>query len=138
MTVAISSNRLVSLNAFKLGIVLGKGAFGKVRLVEHKATGIKYALKYVNKKRCIDSKSTTNIFRERILLQDLAHPLIINLKYAFQDDTNLYFVIDYAQGGDLRFYLDMHHRVDDDTLRVYAAELCCAIEYLHSNMIVHR
>lgn len=85
--------------------ILGKGAFGKVRLVEHKKTGVKYALKYINKKKCIESKSTTNIFRERIILQDVFHPLIINLKFAFQgikvlilDDANLFFIIDYAQG----------------------------------------
>jgi serine/threonine kinase 32 len=129
---------LVSLKAFKLLTVLGKGAFGRVRLVEHRQTGQKFALKYINKKKCIESKSTTNIFRERILLQDLHHSLIINLKFAFQDDANLFFVIDYAQGGDLRFHLDKNGKVDDVSLQIYVAELSSAIAYLHSQRVVHR
>lgn len=66
------------------------------------------------------------------------HPYVINLKYAFQDDENLFFVIDYAPGGDLRFHLDKNGRVDDASLVIYAAELSTAIEYLHDQNIVHR
>ena len=95
-------------------------------------------MKYVNKKNCIESKSTRNIFRERVLLQDLSHPFIINLKYAFQDDENLFFIIDYAPGGDLRFHLDKNGKIDDITLQMYMAELCLGVRYLHTQYIVHR
>ena len=130
--------KIVTLRLFKLEGVLGKGAFGKVRLVEHKLTKEKYALKYINKRKCIDQKSTKNIYRERVLLQDLAHPLLVNLKYAFQDDENLFFIIDYAQGGDLRFHLDKMGRIDDETLKIYAAEMASAIHYLHTQYVAHR
>jgi serine/threonine kinase 32 len=81
-------NIIVTLKSFKLLTILGKGAFGKVRLVELRKTGEKFALKYVIKKSCIERKSTTNVFRERIILQDVCHPLIINLKFAFQGINN--------------------------------------------------
>lgn len=110
----------------------------KVKLVQHKDTQEKFALKFINKKDCIESKSLVNIFRERILLQNLMHPLIVNLKFAFQDDMNLFFVIDYCQGGDLRFHLDAQGTIDDVTLRIYAAELASVLSYLHSFKVVHR
>ena len=39
----------VGLNHFTLGRVVGKGAFGKVRIVEHKYTKLTFALKYIRK-----------------------------------------------------------------------------------------
>ena len=40
---------LVNLNHFRLLRVVGKGAFGKVRIVERKDTGLTFALKYIRK-----------------------------------------------------------------------------------------
>jgi len=40
---------LVNLNQFRLLRVVGKGAFGKVRIVERKDSGLTFALKYIRK-----------------------------------------------------------------------------------------
>ncbi len=42
-------SRIVNLNHFRLLRVVGKGAFGKVRIVERKDTGLTFALKYIRK-----------------------------------------------------------------------------------------
>lgn len=42
-------NKAVNLNHFRLLRVVGKGAFGKVRIVERKDTGLTFALKYIRK-----------------------------------------------------------------------------------------
>ena len=42
---------------------------------------------------------------ERQLLSDLKHTFIINMLYAFQDRDNLYMVMDYLSGGDLRYHI---------------------------------
>jgi hypothetical protein len=52
---------LVNLNHFRLLRVVGKGAFGKVRIVERKDTGLTFALKYIRKDEGEDSQ-----FRSRI------------------------------------------------------------------------
>jgi serine/threonine kinase 32 len=39
----------VNLNHFRLLRVVGKGAFGKVRIVEEKHSGLTFALKYIRK-----------------------------------------------------------------------------------------
>ena len=47
---ALTDNALaVNLNHFRLLRVVGKGAFGKVRIVERKDSGLTFALKYIRK-----------------------------------------------------------------------------------------
>ncbi|KAI8925426.1 kinase-like domain-containing protein [Entophlyctis helioformis] len=128
----------VDLRDFKLRQVIGKGAFGKVKLVEHKITKSKYALKYINKLQCIEKKQVYHMFDERMLLESLEHPFIVNLRYAFQDDENMFMVLDVALGGDLRYHLLRLGTFPEDTLKVYAAEVGLALQYLHSQRIMHR
>jgi serine/threonine kinase 32 len=43
-----------------------------------------------------------NIIQERRLLEEIDHPFICNMRYAFQDDENCFMVLDLMLGGDLR------------------------------------
>ena len=87
--------------------MVGKGAFGKVRIVERKDTGLTFALKYIRKDEGTDpnleervhilncravvrSESVRNIIRERRMLEHLNHPFLCNLRYSFQDIEYLY------------------------------------------------
>ncbi|KAI8619463.1 kinase-like domain-containing protein, partial [Chytriomyces sp. MP71] len=128
----------VDLRTFHLLRVVGKGAFGKVRIVEKKDSGVLYALKYINKLQCIRMRAIQNIFRERCILEDINHPLIVNLRYAFQDDYHMFMVLDLMEGGDLRFHLDKHGGFPEHIIRAWAAEIVFGIIYLHSKNVLHR
>ena len=99
----------MNLNHFRLLRVVGKGAFGKVRIVERKDTGLTFALKYIRKDEgqsrqgldpslehwltpfsVVRSESVRNIIRERRMLEHLDHPFLCNLRYSFQDIEYLY------------------------------------------------
>ena len=108
------------------------------RIERKKKSHAQFALKYIDKKKCIENHATNNIFRERMVLQSLQHQYIVNLKYAFQDDENLFMVLDLAEGGDLRCHLDRLKVMKEDSLIVYTAEISHALAYLHSNGIIHR
>jgi serine/threonine kinase 32 len=95
-------------------------------------------LKYINKQECIKSGTLRNIFRERMIIQELDHVFILNLRYAFQDEENLFFVMDWAKGGDLDFNLKRTQVLSLHTIRIYAAEIASALHYLHSHSIIHR
>ncbi|KAF4614238.1 hypothetical protein D9613_007733 [Agrocybe pediades] len=128
----------VNLYHFDLHRAVGKGAFGKVRVVEHKRSKKLYALKYIDKARCIRQKAVANIIQERRLLEEIDHPFIVNLRYAFQDDENCFFVLDLMLGGDLRFHLERKVHIKEEIVRFWIAELSCALEYLHRQRIIHR
>lgn len=61
-----------------------------------------------------------------------------NLRYAFQDDENLFMVLDLMLGGDLRFHLDRLGPLREEQVKFYIAELALALEDLHGRGIVHR
>ncbi|KAI8098838.1 AGC/YANK protein kinase [Halteromyces radiatus] len=128
----------VELAHFYLLRVIGKGAFGKVRIVQHRQTGREYALKYISKPRCIELNATHNIIAERRLLESIEHPLIVNMRYAFHDEENLFMALDLMLGGDLRFLLDRYVTLKEMQVRFYIADIICALEYLHRRRIAHR
>ncbi|KAJ2815102.1 hypothetical protein IWW50_006926, partial [Coemansia erecta] len=66
----------LGLHKFRLLRVIGRGSFGKVRIVEHRSSGKTYALKYINKASCIGQKSHANTLRERDMLEEIDHPLV--------------------------------------------------------------
>jgi len=128
----------VTLFHFVLLRSVGKGAFGKVRVVQHKQTRDLYALKYINKAKCVKMKAVANIIQERRLLEEIDHPFVVNLRYAFQDDENCFFVLDLMLGGDLRFHLERLGSLSEDAVRFYVAEIASALTFLHEKRIIHR
>ncbi|OAJ44029.1 hypothetical protein, variant 4 [Batrachochytrium dendrobatidis JEL423] len=83
-------------------------------------------------------RAVENIIQERRLLEEIESNFICNMRYAFQDDENLFMVIDLMLGGDLRFHLDRMGVFKEDMIRLYTAEIACGLAYLHSKNIVHR
>ncbi|KAH8897055.1 kinase-like protein [Thozetella sp. PMI_491] len=126
-----------NLNHFRLLRVVGRGAFGKVRIVERKDTGLSFALKYIRKDEVVRSESVRNIIRERRMLEHVNHPFICNLRYSFQDIEYMYLVVDLMNGGDLRFHIS-RKTFTEDAVRFWIAELGCALRYIHGQGIIHR
>ncbi|KAJ5627038.1 Serine/threonine-protein kinase 32B [Penicillium herquei] len=133
----VACNDAVNLNHFRLLRVVGKGAFGKVRIVERKDTALTFALKYIRKEEVVRSESVRNIIRERRMLEHLNHPFLCNLRYSFQDMEYIYIVVDLMNGGDLRFHIS-RKCFTEEAVRFWMAELGCALKYIHSQGIIHR
>ncbi|ORX89718.1 kinase-like protein [Basidiobolus meristosporus CBS 931.73] len=127
----------VTLNHFVLQNSVGRGSFGKVRIVEHKETKKQYALKYINKVECIRMNALKNVLRERNILEKLDHPFICNMRFAFQDECNMFMALDLMLGGDLRFHLN-RRRFSEEAVRFWITELACGLRYLHKQSIIHR
>jgi len=69
-----------------------------------------FAMKEMLKARVINKNSVDSVIKELDFLRkiDQSDPhsnFIINVKYAFCDELNLYLLIDLLNGGDLRFHL---------------------------------
>ncbi|KAF9563547.1 hypothetical protein EC968_004819 [Mortierella alpina] len=127
----------VNLFQFKLMRVIGKGSFGKVRMVERRETGKVYALKYISKAQVIKMEAVRNILRERQILESLDHAFVVNMRFAFQDDEYMYMCMDLMMGGDLRFHMNRRN-FGEDVVRFWIAEMSSAVSHLHSLGIVHR
>lgn len=83
----------------------------------------------------------TRIFEERNILKLSDWPFIVNLHFWFQDDKFLYFVLDYAECGDLLSLINKFFENDglnEEMTRFITAEIVIALEYLHKNGIIYR
>ena len=125
-------------NMFEFIYVIGKGGFGKVWKVQYKKTKEYYALKEMSKRKILDKNSEKSINSERKFLSLLNHPFIVNMHYAFQDNDNLYLVIDMLSGGDLRYHCSRYRIFSEEQTRFFIACILYSLEYIHSNNVIHR
>ena len=132
----------VGIEEFGVLSVLGKGAYGKVYLVQKNSSKAFYAMKVLKKASIIlspdPSSSSSSALNERQVLDKLRHPFIVRLFYAFQTPSKLFLILTYAQGGELFNYLAEMKMFSDAEAVFYISELLLAIEHLHSLGIIYR
>lgn len=95
-------------------------------------------MKQMSKHRVIAQNSVELVMNERKLLSEIKHPFIVNMHSAFQDSNNLYLILHYMPGGDLRSYLRSSFSFTEPQTRFAVASVLTALEYLHNKQIIHR
>ncbi|ETN62503.1 hypothetical protein AND_005796 [Anopheles darlingi] len=129
----------LSREDFEVLKVIGRGAFGEVCVVRMHHTSQIYAMKILNKWEMLKRAETACFREERDVLVFGDRRWITNLHYAFQDDINLYLIMDYYCGGDLLTLLSkFEDRLPEDMARFYIAEMVLAIHSIHELKYVHR
>uniref|UniRef100_A0A8D8PSJ4 non-specific serine/threonine protein kinase n=1 Tax=Cacopsylla melanoneura TaxID=428564 RepID=A0A8D8PSJ4_9HEMI len=124
---------------FEIVKVIGRGAFGEVCVVRMRGTDRVFAMKILNKWEMLKRAETACFQEERDVLVYGDRRWITNLHYAFQDDSNLYLVMDYYCGGDLLTLLSkFEDRLPEDMAKFYIAEMVLAIASIHDLHYVHR
>ncbi|TRZ11885.1 hypothetical protein HGM15179_015235 [Zosterops borbonicus] len=131
-------NEDVTFDHFEILRAIGKGSFGKVCVVQKTDTKKMYAMKYMNKQKCVERNEVRNVFKELQIMQGLEHPFLVNLWYSFQDDEDMFMVVDLLLGGDLRYHLQQNVRFPEGTVKLFICELVLALDYLQSRHIIHR
>ncbi|CAB1317322.1 unnamed protein product [Coregonus sp. 'balchen'] len=128
--------------------VIGRGAFGEVQLVRHKATRKVYAMKLLSKFEMIKRSDSAFFWEERDIMAFANSAWVVQvwsltlssspqLFYAFQDDRYLYMVMEYMPGGDL-VNLMSNYDVPEKWARFYTAEVVLALDGIHAMGFIHR
>ena len=108
-------------------------------LVKKKSSEQVYAMKVLRKASIVvhgkDSEHTRN---ERSVLEEISHPFIVKLHYAFQCPSRLYLILSYASGGELFSFLAKERMFSEDQAQFYIAEILLALEHLHDLGIIYR
>jgi serine/threonine protein kinase len=128
----------VSVRDFTSFRVLGRGGFGAVHACRKNNSGAIYAMKCVNKKLVKVKSALDNILEERTVLTMMHGSFVTTLKYALQDDDNLYFIMDLMLGGDLKFHLINAGKFTEKRARFYAAQVLLGLEHVHSKNVIYR
>lgn len=122
------------------GPVLGSGISGLVRLVTHKATGVKYAVKCLDLGLVDNEEGLAQLREEIFIMCQLDHPNIVRLEEVYESHSEIYLVQELCLGGELFDRLDEqpdYHYTEGECARLIK-QMLCAVRYLHSKGIIHR
>uniref|UniRef100_A0A0D9WIJ0 non-specific serine/threonine protein kinase n=1 Tax=Leersia perrieri TaxID=77586 RepID=A0A0D9WIJ0_9ORYZ len=123
---------------FELLTIIGRGAFGEVRLCREKASKNVYAMKKLKKSEMLRRGQVEHVKAERNLLAEVDSAFIVKLYYSFQDEEFLYLIMEYLPGGDMMTLLMRKDTLTEDEARFYIAETVLAIESIHKHNYIHR
>lgn len=118
--------------------LIGKGAFGEVKLVRKKNDSKIYALKSLLKTQMIAGDQVARVRAERDILAESDSPWVVKLFTTFQDTKYLYMLMEFLPGGDLMTMLIKYDIFSEDITRFYIAEIIMAIEAVHKLEFIHR
>lgn len=128
-----------SVKDFKFGKTLGVGSYSTVLLATDKNSGRNFAVKVLDKRHIIREKKVKYVNIEKNTLNRLGkRDGIIHLFFTFQDESSLYFVLDYASNGELLNLIKQYGSLNEETTKYYGAQILDAVKYMHDNGVVHR
>ncbi|XP_038896153.1 serine/threonine-protein kinase 38-like isoform X1 [Benincasa hispida] len=128
----------MGVDDFDLLTIIGKGAFGEVRVCREKTTGQVYAMKKLKKSEMLRRGQVEHVRAERNLLAEVDSNCIVKLYCSFQDDEFLYLIMEYLPGGDMMTLLMRKDTLTEDEARFYVGEIVLAIESIHKHNYIHR
>ncbi|CAF0971197.1 unnamed protein product, partial [Didymodactylos carnosus] len=117
------------LEDFELQRTIGTGSFARVMLVKHGNQSL--ALKVMEKHSIVELYQVNHILSEKRILQSINCPFIVNLVYAFKDNSYLYLALEFISGGEMFSHLRNMVKYPEDQACFYAAQVVLALEYLH-------
>jgi protein kinase A len=117
---------------------IGTGTFGRVILAFHKESGQVFAIKTLKKHKILQMKQLQHVLDEKSIQIHLVCPFTVQLYRTFQDEHKLYFVLEYAPGGELFTWLRKNKRFPNNIARFFFCEIFTALEYLHRKGFVYR
>uniref|UniRef100_UPI00398F4574 serine/threonine-protein kinase greatwall isoform X2 n=1 Tax=Pristiophorus japonicus TaxID=55135 RepID=UPI00398F4574 len=128
-----------SIEDFAIIKPISRGAFGKVYLARkiHDEKRL-YAVKVVKKADLIHKNMVHQLQAERAALALSKSPFIVHLYYSLQSANNVYLVMEYLIGGDVKSLLHIYGYFDEDMAVKYISEVAVALDYLHRHGIIHR
>ncbi|KAI8807921.1 kinase-like domain-containing protein [Cladochytrium replicatum] len=117
---------------------IGQGTFGKVKLAEHIHTREKVAVKIIEKANVKTAKQRNSVQREVRLMRLLHHPHIVEVMDILENDTHIFMIMEYAQGGELFDYIVNRGKLSEKESRHFFRQILSAVGYCHSNSVIHR
>eukprot|EP01062_Namystynia_karyoxenos_P039688 TRINITY_DN2888_c0_g3_i1.p1 TRINITY_DN2888_c0_g3~~TRINITY_DN2888_c0_g3_i1.p1 ORF type:complete len:352 (+),score=99.16 TRINITY_DN2888_c0_g3_i1:164-1219(+) len=123
---------------YEHGALLGQGTFASVRAARRVSDGLPVAIKIIGKRAI--SKHIKNLRLEIAINEHVSHPAIVELLDKYEDDENVYLVMEQMAGGELltRLVKEFPKGYDECKARHIVRCVVEAVNYLHKQGIVHR
>uniref|UniRef100_A0A0N5ADM0 Serine/threonine-protein kinase PLK n=1 Tax=Syphacia muris TaxID=451379 RepID=A0A0N5ADM0_9BILA len=123
---------------FVKGEFLGKGGFAQCYKLTDTVTRLTYAGKIISKNALQRKHQKAKMGMEINIHKSLSHPHIVRLEDFFEDDENVYILLELCSRRSL---MELHRRrkaVTEPEARYFTSHVVSACEYLHARHIIHR
>ena len=125
------------INFYEYGRVLGKGAFGKVNLALHLASGRLVAIKSFNKSKILSRRAKFKIKNEIEVLSKLRNDFCTQIYDFFETEKHILIVMEYVC-GDLLSFIRKRGKISENSSKIIFKQLIKGLQYIHNKKIVHR
>ncbi|XP_062179261.1 LOW QUALITY PROTEIN: CBL-interacting protein kinase 28-like [Phragmites australis] len=129
--------RSVLMERYEIGRLLGQGIFAKVYYARDLTTGQSIAIKMIDKDKIFRVALMDQIKREISIMRLVKHPNVLQLFEVMATKNKIYFVLEYAKGGEL-FNKIAKGKLSEEAARKYFQQLISAVGYCHSHSVYNR
>ncbi|MBA0596151.1 CBL-interacting protein kinase 18 [Gossypium raimondii] len=127
----------VLMHKYEFGRLLGQGNFAKVYYARNIKTSQSVAVKVIDKGKVLKVGMMDQTKREISVMSLVKHPNILELYEVMASKNKIYFVMEYAKGGEL-FKKVSKGKLREDMARKYFQQLISAVDFCHSRGVYHR
>jgi Protein kinase domain len=137
---SIKTGNIIPTNSkfYIIGKQLGKGAFGKVYLGLHRITGLKVAIKAIDKSIIQNERTRRKVFQEVYIMKTVTHPNVIRLLEVFESNRHLMIVLEYSGGGDLLQLVKSRVCLTNEEGKQIFSQVIDAVKACHTKNVIHR
>lgn len=125
---------------YQFGTRIGEGSYSTVYSALDLYNNKTYAIKVLLKRHIVKEDKIKYVNIEKSTLHRLGqqHPGIVQLYYTFQDDASLFFVLDFAEYGELLSIISKFGSLSEPVLKFYMIQIIDAVRFIHSKGVIHR
>ncbi|CCF59300.1 hypothetical protein KAFR_0G02690 [Kazachstania africana CBS 2517] len=119
------------------GHFLGEGGFARCFQIRDDSGKI-FAAKTVAKISIKSEKTRKKLLSEIQIHKSMKHVNIVQFIDCFEDDTNVYILLEICPNGSLMDLLKKRKSLTEPEVRFFTTQICGAIKYMHSRKVIHR
>ncbi|PSK37812.1 hypothetical protein C7M61_003057 [Candidozyma pseudohaemuli] len=135
-----NNSRRRTVRDYQFGTRIGEGSYSTVYSAMDLYNKKTYAIKVLLKRHIVKEDKIKYVNIEKSTLHRLGqqHPGIVQLYYTFQDDASLFFVLDFAEYGELLSIISKFGSLSEQVLKFYMIQIIDAVKFIHLKGVIHR
>ncbi|CAK56402.1 unnamed protein product (macronuclear) [Paramecium tetraurelia] len=124
---------------YSLEKMVGKGNFAKVYQTINKETKKLYAVKVFEKSKIKNSETDRlALVKEMTIMRKLDHKGLIKMYEVYEDDSNVFFILEYLEGGELHNHIQKNQKFPEKVVAKILATVLDSLDYLQKSNVLHR
>lgn len=130
---------------YVIKVKIGDGSYGEVYKVTNVSdpNGPELVLKEIQLKKCENKSQLEMVKNEAPILSKLKSEYVVQYYDSFEENNNVYIIMEYCQGGDLSHYLSDYRKsnqkmMTEDAIWKWFIQISLGLLHIHNNKILHR